>query len=136
MQIDEYAEAKALAAKIQANLPIKVFPTKQLLQSLRQQGKTMQPNQAYEVDSVFYSGDAGGIICAIKDEATDEEVYAVSITHLKVDPECPLASEIAAYQQKRTRLLAIQNGGGFAAELLAGRSANPKKQGKKKGFSR
>jgi len=144
MQIDNYEEGQALTEKIKANLPIQVFPTKQLVQSLRQQGKTIHSNQSYEIDSAFYSGDMGGITCALKSNSTDKEVYAVSITHLKIDPEHPLASEIETYQRKRTRLLAIQNSGGFAAELLAERAAklirpgslSLKKKSGKKGFGR
>lgn len=142
MQIDNYEEGQTLTEKIKENLPIKASPTKQLVQSLRQQGKTIRSDQFYEIDSVFYSGDMGGITCALKGNPDGKEVYAVSITHLKIDPEHPLAPEIEAYQRKRTRLLAIQNSRGFAAELLAQRTAslnspgspNPKKKSGKKGF--
>lgn len=134
MQIDNYEEGQALTEKLKANLPVKVFPTKQLVQSLQQQGKTIRSNQAYEIDSVFYSGDMGGITCALKGNSEDKEVYAVSITHLKIDPEHPLALEIEAYQRKRSRLLAIQNSRGFAAELLAERASKASKKSKKKGF--
>jgi hypothetical protein len=123
MQIDNYEEGQALTEKVKANLPIKVFPTKHLVQSLRQQGKDIKPNQAYEIDSAFYSGDMGGITCTLKGSSEDKEVFAVSITHLKIDPDHPLAPEIEAYQRQRTRMLAIQNSGGFAAELLAARAA-------------
>lgn len=134
MQIDDYEEGQALTEKLKANLPVKVFPTKQLVQSLRQQGKSIKPNYPYEIDSVFYSGDMGGITYALKGDPTDKEVFAVSITHLKIDSDHPLASEIEAYQRKRTRRLSIQNSRGFAAELLAERSSKTKKKGSKKGF--
>lgn len=134
MHIDNYEEGEALTKKIKANLPMKVLPTKQLVQSLRQQGKFMKVNQPYEIDSVFYSGDMGGITCTLKGDAEDKEVYAVSITHLKIDPDHPLAPEIEAYQRRRTRMLAIQNSRGFAAELMAERPLKPKKKSSKKGF--
>jgi hypothetical protein len=134
MQIDNYEEGQALTEKIKASLPVKVFPTKQLVQSLRQQGKLIKPNQSYEIDSVFYSGDMGGITCALKGDAEDKEVYAVSITHLRIDPDHPLAPEIEAYQRKRTRMLAIQNSRGFVAELLAEQPPRAKKRSRKKGF--
>ncbi len=134
MQIDNYEEGQALTEKIKANLPIKAFPTKQLVQSLRQQGKAMKLNQPYEIDSAFYSGDMGGITCALKGDAEGKEVYTVSITHLKIDPDHPLAPEIEAYQRRRTRMLAIQNSRGFAAELMAERPPKTKKKSSKKGF--
>jgi hypothetical protein len=134
MQIDDYKEAQALTEKLKASLPVKVFPTKQLVQSLRQQGKSIKTDQPYEIDSVFYAGDMGGITCALKRDPEDKEVYAVSITHLKIDPDHPLAPEIEAYQRKRTRGLAIQNSREFAAELLKGRSTTTKKKRPKKGF--
>jgi hypothetical protein len=134
MQIDDYEEGQALTEKIKANLPIKAFPTKHLVQSLRQQGKSMNLNQPYKIDSVFYSGDMGGISCALKGNPENTEAYVVSITHLKIDPDHPLAPEIEAYQRRRTRMLAIQNSRGFAAELLKERSAKAKRKNSKKGF--
>lgn len=134
MQIDNYAEGQALTEKLKAALPMKVIPTKQLVRSLQQQGKPMHSNQAYEIESVFYSGDMGGITCVLKGNLDDQEVYAVSITHLKIDPEHLLTPEIEAYQRKRSRGLAIQNSRGFAAELLSERSPNSKKKSGKKGF--
>ena len=135
MQIDDYGEGQALTDKINANLPMRAFPTKQLIQSLREQGQSIKPNQAYEIASALYSGDMGGITCALNNDMGDEERYVVSITHLKVDPEHPLASEIEAYQRKRIRMLAIQNSRGFAAELLASRPPATQKKSKKKGFA-
>ncbi len=134
MQIDDYAQATALTEKLKASLPLQVRPTKQLVKSLKAQGKTLNPDREYTVDSVFYSGDMGGITCALKADSEAKEVFTVSITHLKVDPEHPLAAELQAYQSRRTRALAIQDRGGFAAEVLGTRPPTASKKPGKKGF--
>ena len=134
MQIDNYAEAQALTEKLAANVPITVTPTKQLVKTLRQQGETIDPKQSYEIDSVLYSGDMGGITCVLKGGEDGKSAYVVSITHLTIDPDHPLAPEVEAYQQQRARMLAIQDSKGFAAELLAARSAKTKKKRRSKGF--
>lgn len=119
MQIDDHQEAIALTEKLQANLPIKARPTKELVKSLRSQGKSVSPNQEFSVNFVSYSGDLGGIMCAIGDNPEDKEVHVVSITHLKIAPDYPLAAEVQTYQQKRIRGLKLQNQPHFAAELLS-----------------
>ncbi len=109
MQIDDYETANALTTAITANLPILVHPTKELVKMLKAQGKKMDGTRSYTIKSVFYSGDMGGITCELNSSPEDQEVYAVSITHLKIDPSHPLAPEIQSYQRRRTRSLAIQN---------------------------
>ncbi len=135
MQIDDYAQAFELTEKLKASLPLQIYPTRQMAKGLKAQGKVLDPSRKYAIDSVFYSGDMGGITCAIKGDDEGKEVFAVSITHLRVDPEHPLAAELQAYQSRRTRGLALQERGGFAAELLRERSTPAKKQRSNKGFS-
>jgi hypothetical protein len=135
MQIDDHRAAQALTEKIKTNLPIQVFPTKELVKSLKAQGKPIDATQTFNVQNVFYSGDMGGIICALENALGVKEVLTVSITHLKIDPNHPLASEIEAYQRQRIQRLAIQNGREFAAEVLKQRSPQTKKNSKK-GFGK
>jgi hypothetical protein len=80
------------------------------------------------VDWVKYSGDVGGINCAFEYSIGGER-YAVSLTHLKIDPEHPLAQEVIAYQQRRVRLLKLQDRGGFAADLLANTNQQKRRKG-------
>ena len=84
MPIDDEVQARELTEKLKASLPLRVRPTRQMIKGLKDQGKAFDPNCEYTVDSVFYSGDAGGIICAIKGDLEGEEIFAVSITHLGV----------------------------------------------------
>lgn len=136
MQIDDHEQAMALTEKLKASLPLQVYPTQQMAKGLKAQGKSLDPDREYTVDSVFYSRDMGGIICALKGDPEDKEVFAVSITHLKIDPKHPLAAELQAYQSRRNRGLAIQDRGGFAAELLGERSTATRKKPNKKGFGK
>lgn len=135
MQIDNYQEAHALTEKLMALLPIKARPTLELVKSLREQGKSINPNQEFSINYVNYSGDLGGIMCAIGENPEDKEVHVVSITHLKIDPDYPLAAEVQAYQQKRLRGLKLQNQSGFAAELLS-RLPTVTKKKRTKGFGK
>jgi hypothetical protein len=135
MQIDDYAQAIELTEKLKASLPLQVRPTQQMAKGMKAQGKALDPNREYTVDSVLYSGDMGGITCTLKGDPDGKEVFAVSITHLRVDPKHPLAVELKAYQSRRTRGLAIQDRGGFT-EMLPGRSTHTQKKRSKKGFGK
>jgi hypothetical protein len=109
MQIDDFVEAQALTDKLQDTLPFKVFPTKFFLGFLLDssacakgdRGEAVQANAEFVVESLFYSGDAGGIICALEDSpsfSNSQEKMIISISHLKIDPNHPLATEIIDYQ--------------------------------------
>ncbi|NJL65157.1 MAG: hypothetical protein HC903_29450 [Methylacidiphilales bacterium] len=128
MKIDDRSQAMALTEKLKASLPMKVRPGKQFLRMLKEKGEIANPDREYEVTSVLYSGDEGGISCALASETTDKTAYVVSITHLEVDSSHPLAAELKEYQSQRTRKLFLQDKGGFAKELLANKSVKPKKR--------
>jgi hypothetical protein len=137
MQIDDFVEAQALTDKLQDTLPFKVFPTKFFLGFLLDRGEAVQADAEFVVESLFYSGDAGGIICALEDSpffSNSQEKMVISISHLKIDPDHPLATEIIDYQQRRIYRLKLQDKGGFAAELLAKMPSTKRK--KKLGFGK
>jgi hypothetical protein len=137
MQIDDFVEAQALTDKLQDTLPFKVFPTKFFLGFLIDRGEAVQANAEFVVESLFYSGDAGGIICALADSpsfSNSQEKMVISISHLKIDPNHPLATEIIDYQRRRIHRLKLQDKGGFAAELLAKTPSTKRK--KKLGFGK
>lgn len=134
MQIDNYAQAQALTKKLEASLPMKVRPGKPLLKMMQDQGKAISADQILTIESIFYAGDEGGITCAIAPEEEDKQVYAVSLTHLRIDPEHPLAKEVMTYQRQRTRKLMLQDRGGFAAELAA--RGSDKKRKRRWGFGK
>jgi hypothetical protein len=130
MKIDNYDAAVALTEKLKTSLPMKARPGKELSQMLKKQGKELNPDKEYEINHFFYSGDEGGIICTLESKADAKEAYAVSITHLKVDSNHPLAPEVREYQRQRTHKLFLQDHkSGFGAELLVPKSSKRRKQG-------
>jgi hypothetical protein len=66
MQIDNYQEASELTEKMKANLPIRAHPTKELIKGLKAQGQSIDSDRTFEITSVSYSGDMGGITCALR----------------------------------------------------------------------
>lgn len=130
MPVDDYAEALALTEKIEANLPITAHPGKQYLKLMKKRGESISSNQELVIDSVVYAGDEGGICCAIQPKEGDNQVQLVSITHLEVEPNHPLATEIQNYQRKRIRTLMLQNRRSIMAEIQG--LSEPKGSQKKK----
>jgi hypothetical protein len=128
MKIDDRSAAIALTEKLKASLPMKVRPGKQFLRMLKEKGEITNPEQEYQVSSVLYNGDEGGISYALTSDVTGRRDYLVSITHLEIDSNHPLAAELKEYQSQRTRKLFLQDKGGFAKELLANQSVKNKKR--------
>ena len=125
--IDNYDEAIALTEKLKANLPIFLKPTPETVAQLQEQGLKTSKNQAYEVKSLIYSRDAGGIVCELKQEDKNAPLL-ISLTHLRIENDHPLADEVKVYQNRRSLRLAVADGKiGKAARLR-------KKVKKKKGF--
>jgi hypothetical protein len=125
--IDESEKAMALIEKMEAQLPILVYATPQLLETMERQEEKYSKNQIFSIKSVHYAGDMGGITCTFSPDK--ETVYSVSITHLRIPENHILAEEIKAYQRQRVRQLAIKEGKLGRAKRLA------KKSRTKKGFS-
>jgi len=119
MIIDDYDAAISLTEKLKQSLPIKARAAKPFLKTLKQRGDGANPDREFEIESVDYSGDAGGIMCVLVADPNTKERYVVSITHLIIHPNHSLASEVQAYQRQRTRKLMLQNQAGFASEMLA-----------------
>ncbi|MFM1842217.1 MAG: hypothetical protein RLZZ490_953, partial [Cyanobacteriota bacterium] len=86
--IDNYDEAIALTEKLNANLPILLRPTRETLIQLKKQGVDHASNIAYQVKSFIYSGDAGGIMCDLKQEE-DKPPLLMSLTHLQIEQDHP-----------------------------------------------
>lgn len=135
MQIDDYQAAQALTERLEATIPFQVRAGKELLKTMRDRGGSVNAKTPLTVDLVKYSGDIGGINCGLEPlpGQIEKQRYVVSLTHLEIDPQHPLASEVKAYQRQRIQRLMLQNQGGFAAELLARKSKTQKKK-PKKGF--
>jgi hypothetical protein len=108
--IDNYAQAMALVERMNASVPIPARPTRQVVDLLRSKGVSLGADPKLEIRDVFYGGDEGGIMCDVTPGAEGKEVVVCSLTHLRVYPRHPLAGEIRAYQQTRTRRLARPGG--------------------------
>ncbi|NMF81797.1 hypothetical protein [Nodosilinea sp. P-1105] len=132
MQIDDYGQAIALKNKLEAALPFRVRPGKQLMKAI--EDKSITPATWLDVDTVMYLGDEGGIMVNLLPSGDrTKTVYSTSLTHVVFDPEHELAAEVLEYQRQRTRRLMLQNRRGFAAELLEKESLGKRKP-KRKGF--
>jgi hypothetical protein len=128
MQIDNLKEAQDLCDRLEATIPFSVRPTKQLLKTMIDRGDRATIDDVFTVDWVKYSGDVGGISCAFE-YSDGKERYAVSLTHLKIDPGHPLAGEVVAYQHRRIQRIKLQDLGGFGANLLANTNQPKRRKG-------
>ena len=90
-----------LIEEMESYLPIPVYASKELQQLLRKQGKDMDINTELKITKVFDSGDAGGIVCSILEE--NDQVFIVSLTHIKVKSNHPLSERILDYQKQRIK---------------------------------
>ena len=90
-----------LIKEMERYLPIPAYPSKELLQLLRKQGKNISRDTELNITKVFDSGDAGGIVCTVLEE--NKEVLIVSLTHLQIKPTHPLSEKIVAYQKQRVK---------------------------------
>ena len=90
-----------LIKEMERYLPIPVYPSKELLQLLRKQGKDISRDTELNITKVFDSGDVGGIVCTVLEE--NKEVLIVSLTHLRIKPTHPLNEKIVAYQKQRVK---------------------------------
>jgi hypothetical protein len=135
MQIDNLEAAQDLSDRLESTIPFSVRAGEQLLKIIQENRKTITSDDVFTVDWVKYSGDMGGISCTLKDPI-NEERYIVSLTHLKIDPEHPLAEEVIAYQKRRIQRLKLQDRGGFAADLLANTSQQKRRKSSGLGFGK
>jgi hypothetical protein len=104
--IDDYAQAMELVCKVEAHLPIPARPTGAFIRAMRDRGIKVARDQELQIKRVFYLGDEGGIVCDVTPSRDAREAVVVSLTHLRVRREHPLAQEIRAYQRARTMRIA------------------------------
>ena len=90
-----------LIEEMEGYLPIPAYPSKELQQLLRKQRKDIGINTELKIIKVFDSGDAGGIVCSILEEK--DQVFVVSLTHLRIKPDHPLSDKILTYQKQRIK---------------------------------
>ena len=99
MDISEQYED--LTTKITENLPLKAFPTRELVQIFRKNGHPITLKTELTITSVHNSGDISGIMCTV--ELVDGYRMACALTHLIFSKAVKLNSEISDYQKKREK---------------------------------
>lgn len=90
-----------LIEEMESQLPIPVYPTKDLASYLSQSGRDVTVDTELMITKVFDSGYDGGIICLL--DGINPESFVISITLLRVKPDHPLFDKISAYQKRRIR---------------------------------
>jgi hypothetical protein len=110
MQIDNFLEAQDLCDRLEETLPFRVRAGFQLRNMMKENGIEVDEEKWFVVDSILYTGDMGGISCNLITEG--EKPFICSITHMKIDPEHPLAAEVKDYQQQRIESLKRSERGG------------------------
>jgi hypothetical protein len=108
--IDDYEQAMELVRKMEAHLPIPTRPTGAFIRAMRDRGVKVARDQELQIQDVFYFGDEGGISCNVTPSKDAKEVVIVSLTHLRVRRQHPLAQEVRAYQRERARRIAQSDG--------------------------
>ena len=71
-----------------------------------EQGLKVRSDRALSIGHVFDAGDLGGISCGMTPEPNAKEALVVSLSHLRIAPDHPLAREIQAYQRERIKSIA------------------------------
>jgi len=104
LEMDDLDQVETLVAKMEAQLPIPAEIQRGPANYLRSQGALVPPHRNVQIYGVFYSGDEGGILCAISPTDSQEPVV-ISLTHLKIPYRHPLEKEIRAYQRTRSKKL-------------------------------
>jgi hypothetical protein len=104
--IDNPATVATLLEQLKDQLPIPAFPTNQVVRILRRGGVKASVDRALSITRVFYAGDEGGICCDVTPSRANE-VFIVSLTHLRLAPHHPLFPAVVAYRRERVRNLAL-----------------------------
>jgi hypothetical protein len=106
MLIDNPATVFSLLEQMHEHLPIRAFPTREIVRTLRRGGVKASADRALCVKHVLYAGDEAGIACDVTPARDAKTVVLVSLTHLRIAPDHPLFAPILAYQLERVRRLA------------------------------
>lgn len=104
MGIDDSIQVDALLEKMKKHFPIPAEIQRGPANYLRSQGLVISPHRNVQIQSVFYAGDDGGIMCTISPKDSTKPVV-ISLTHLKIPYQHPLEKEIRTYQKTRSQKL-------------------------------
>lgn len=99
--MDIKSEYEDLTKKLENSLPLKAYPTRELVQELRKKGLVLTLKTELVITSVFNSGDISGIICSI--ESIPGGKLACALSHIIFSSGQPYYKEIIEYQIKRAK---------------------------------
>ncbi|MCJ7701459.1 MAG: hypothetical protein MUO62_07750 [Anaerolineales bacterium] len=102
--IDDRRQVETLLEVMKAHLPIKAEVQRSVAKYFRTQGWFIPPHRQVIIQDVLYTGDEGGIMCALSSPESKKAVV-ISLTHLKIPYRHPLEKEIRAYQKERRKKL-------------------------------
>ena len=100
---------RPLGFKFQLMAASLATPTSATIRQLRVQGLKIAAGRVLFIQRVFYGGDDGGIMCDVTPTKDAKSVIVISLTHLRIAPNHPLAHDIRAYQRERVRRIALSN---------------------------
>ena len=101
--------------KVTPNLPIIVFPGKEVLVKLREilDDESIDLQTELEIHSIYDGKEEGGLTCEIRKRGLNEEesdsIFLCSITQLKIKRGEPNYEVLEKYRIKRIRNLKRQN---------------------------
>ena len=104
-----------LINKVTPDLPITVYPEREILGKIRENfsDESINKKTELEIHSMVFTGDMGGITCEIRtpnlEVEKSETVFLCSITHLRIKRGEPHYQELEKYRIKRIRKLQRQN---------------------------
>ncbi len=107
--------ARELIQQVKADLPIIVFPEREILGKLKESYKDLNITlkSEFEIHSIDYLGDEGGIACEVRPKNLSQEDakcdFLVSITHFRVKVGEPHFRELEKYRMKRIKRLAREH---------------------------
>src|ERR1700730_4597241 len=104
--IDNPITVARLLAQMHDHLPIPAFPTKEIVRTLRSGGAKAGGHLRPAPKHVVFAADEAGIACDVTPTRNAKSVVLVSLTHLRVAADHPLAAPILGYQLERVRRLA------------------------------
>ena len=104
--IDNPKQLATLMQKLKSHLPIPAKATDALIRNLRTNSINLSANTDIEITDVMYTGDEGGICCALRVIDQKEVADVVSITNLRLLNTHALSPDVRAYQTLRTKKLA------------------------------
>ena len=105
--LDQPEKTARLIAAMKAALPFAVELTASAIAVLRAQHNAGDVKPEQIVSKVSYAGDEGGILCHMEREGT-QNVIIVSLTHVRMARNQPLAAAVFDYQKHSVKKLKKQ----------------------------